>query len=606
MSTRNRQVRVSSTSASDETVAVLGLVLAAVTVLAVGWVSLHLAARLHGDRAPANNPVQLLVDVATKRTSWSITATVVAVLLVALVVAGVVGGWRLASRHGKNDVDRAARYLASPRDVSHLTGKGAVKKSQRLGVGAVEGTLPGVPCGRMVPGGAQILTSWEDMTVLVAGPRTFKSTAYAIPSILAAPGPVLATSNKRDIVDATRGIREKFGRVWILDPQRIARSEPTWWWNPLTYVAPFDPTTGAARRDGGGRVQADFAQAQRLAEQFVASTRPAHSTGDDYFGPTATDLIALLLLAAACGDRPITAVYEWLTTPHDDTPVDLLGEHGFGLQEKSLYALAHLADKQRDGVYGTAQSRVGFLRDPNMTVWITPPANPARRLEQFHPSTYARTRDTLYPLSKAGDGGAGPIVAALTVAVLDALQEEASGLPGGRLSVPFLGVLDEAANICRVRDLDSYYSFFGSLGIVLVTILQSWAQGEDVWGQRGMEKLWSAANMKIYGGGVDDDRFLRRVSDLIGPYDRMMSSRSSGRGGSSRSTQTQERPILTVAQLRELKARAIAFPSGTPAVLLKPQPWFTGPDRQRISASISTYGPDARPLVADLGTGRGA
>ena len=64
-----------------------------------------------------------------------------------------------------------------------------------------------------------------------------------------------------------------------------------------------------------------------------------------------------------------------------------------------------------------------------------------------------------------------------------------------------LGVLDEAANVCRWKELPNLYSHYGSRGIVLMTILQSWSQGVDVWGQSGMRKLWSAANVAVYGGG---------------------------------------------------------------------------------------------------------
>lgn len=44
---------------------------------------------------------------------------------------------------------------------------------------------------------------------------------------------------------------------------------------------------------------------------------------------------------------------------------------------------------------------------------------------------------------------------------------------GGRLGTPLLGVLDEAANVCRWRELPNLYSLYGSRGIVLMTILQS-------------------------------------------------------------------------------------------------------------------------------------
>lgn len=160
--------------------------------------------------------------------------------------------------------------------------------------------------------------------------------------------------------------------------------------------------------------------------------------------------------------------------------------------------------------------------------------------------------------------------------------------------------MDEAANICRFRNLDSYYSHFGSRGIIIETILQNWAQGEEVWGIKGMEKLWSAANVKVYGGGVDDDRFLMRMSDLISThtYWAVWVSVSSGGGrqggrGVNVSTSLQERTILTVGELRELpQGRAIMLASGTPAILLEPIGWFANKQMAPlIEESLSTFSP---------------
>lgn len=47
----------------------------------------------------------------------------------------------------------------------------------------------------------------------------------------------------------------------------------------------------------------------------------------------------------------------------------------------------------------------------------------------------------------------------------------------GRLATPLLGILDEAANVCRWKALPDQYSHYGSRGI----ILQSWSQGVEVW-----------------------------------------------------------------------------------------------------------------------------
>ena len=52
-----------------------------------------------------------------------------------------------------------------------------------------------------------------------------KTTSRAGPGILEAPGAVLVTSNKRDVVDATRDVRSPPGPAWLFDPQGIA-SEP--------------------------------------------------------------------------------------------------------------------------------------------------------------------------------------------------------------------------------------------------------------------------------------------------------------------------------------------------------------------------------------------
>jgi type IV secretory pathway TraG/TraD family ATPase VirD4 len=575
---------------------------AAVTVVTILWVSLHAAAKLDGRPRPPRNPIALVGDLVTgsNTVSWSSTASIIAAgMTAALVTVAALGGRATLRRQGQRKrPDRAARYLASRRDLRHLTHAGTKAKADRLGVVA---DTPGVPLGLALPWKFWLYSSWEDMIVVVAGPRTMKSTAYAIPAIMSAPGAVLATSNKRDVVDATRGPRSAQGEVWVFDPQGVANAPADWWWNPLTYVAPFDPARGRARRDPRtGWVLAKEARAEKLAGQFCASAILAGARTDAYFDGEAENLIGLMLLAATCGDQPITLVYTWLATASDDTPIEYLRSNGFELQAQSLFALANLPDKQREGIYGTARARMGFLRNREMVAWVTPPSGHAR---QFHPVEFAGSTGTLYPLSREGEGSAGPLVAALTVAVIDALEERATASPGGRLSLPFLAVLDEAANICRFRNLDSYYSHFGSRGIIIMTILQNWAQGEEVWGVKGMEKLWSAANVKVYGGGVDDDRFLRRISDLIGTHTHIARSESlstgrGSRGGVSVSSSVQERTILTIGELRELpQGRAVVFASGTPAVLIEPQPWFTGEHSGVIRESLARHSPEADPAL---------
>ncbi|WP_170119969.1 type IV secretory system conjugative DNA transfer family protein, partial [Branchiibius hedensis] len=87
------------------------------------------------------------------------------------------------------------------------------------------------------------------------GPRTGKTTSRAVPAVLDAPGAVVCTSNKRDLLDATRLIRERHGQVWVFDPQQVALEPADWWWNPLTYVTDDTKARGLAGTSSPGHAR---------------------------------------------------------------------------------------------------------------------------------------------------------------------------------------------------------------------------------------------------------------------------------------------------------------------------------------------------------------
>ena len=113
--------------------------------------------------------------------------------------------------------------------------------------------------------------------------------------------------------------------------------------------------------------------------------------------------------------------------------------------------------------------------------------------------------------------------------------------------------------------LPDQFSHYGSKGLIVMGILQSWSQGVELWGEANMRKIWSAANVKVYGGGVAEEGFLRALSDLIGDYSYTNVSVSSGKSGSSRSRQEGKERIFDVSNLAELdRGRAVVLASGAP------------------------------------------
>ncbi len=369
----------------------------------------------------------------------------------------------------------------------------------------------------------------------------------------------------------------------MFDPQHVAGEQPdTWWWNPLSYVT-------------------DEVQAAKLAEHFASGSRAAGARTDAFFDSAGQDLLAGLLLAAAVDLRPITDVYRWLTRPTDDTPMRLVATAGFDLTADQLAGVIYAPDKQRGGIYGTAQQMASCLTNRQIAAWITPQGHHDPRRQLRAADFVQADGGTLYSLSKEGASTAGPLVTALTAAVAEAAEELASRSPGGRLDTPLVGVLDEAANVCRWRELPSLYSHFGSRGIVLMTILQSWSQGVDVWGESGMRKLWSASNIAVYGGGVKEREFLDTLATMIGDYDKTTRSVSVGKGHRNVTQQLTRERILDPADLAALPGgRAIIFASGARPTLIATQPWMTSPHATAVRASIAAHDPsrDHQPQEA--------
>ncbi len=239
------------------------------------------------------------------------------------------------------------------------------------------------------------------------------------------------------------------------------------------------------------------------------------------------------------------------------------------------------------------------LTNRQVARWVTPDSAADPR-PQLRPEDFVRADGgTLYSLSKEGRGTAGPLVTALTVAVVESAEELAARSAGGRLATPLLGVLDEAANVCRWRELPNLYSHYGSRGIVLMTCMRSWSQGVEVWGESGMRKLWSASNVKVYGG-VSEEAFLESLSKLIGDYDRLSSSTSYGRGQRTVSQQLHRVRILDVADLGALpKGRAVVFASGSRPTLIRTVPWMAGPHAADVQASIAAHDPQAERTLRE-------
>ncbi|MBF6162996.1 type IV secretory system conjugative DNA transfer family protein [Nocardia cyriacigeorgica] len=555
------------------------------------------------------NPLSLVINLMTGELEWTAAATGGAVTLVAGTAVGVAGSvvaYRAAcakcrqlssrfalkwgARHGirREGVDSQARYMGKGKDLADLRREVVLAKARDLQVQLRPGDAPGVLIARSVADGQELYASYEDLHLDIWGPRSGKTTSRVIPAVMEAIGAVVATSNKRDVVDATRTARSSDGRrAWVFDPQGVADAACDWFWDPVDWVLGEDGGAGAQER------------AAQLAGHFAAGGEA--DKRDAFFDPEGEDLLAGLFLACALGKYPITKAFQWVTKPDDHEPIEILDAGGYDLLAGGLSDQYYAPDKQRGGVFSTAKKMAACLKYARIHPWVCPPRKGEAPREAFKVSDFVRSRDTLYPLSKEGKGSAGPLVTALCAAVADAGDTEGTRHPGGRLPVPLTFVLDEAANIVKWADLPKQYSHYGSRGMVVLTILQSWAQGVRCWGPEGMSALLSATNVLTIGAGQKDAGFLRDMSELIGQHYELAKSVSQSHGSNgSRSTSTSRitEVTLSASDLAALpKARCVIFTSGHRPTLGQPVTWMERPYAGQIRAALdAVYKTPARHL----------
>ncbi|MFF4735798.1 type IV secretory system conjugative DNA transfer family protein [Streptomyces sp. NPDC001262] len=514
------------------------------------------------------------------------------VLLVAIAAIAA----RLYVRHKNGAKGRkAVKGMATRRDVEPLLARQITAKAKELRPSLAKSETKkinpqetGVLLGDLAGTRHEIRMGYEDVAVAIMAPRSGKTTCLAIPAILGAPGAVLLTSNKAagDAYTATLEARGKVGRTWSMDPQQIAHAPREMWWNPLA---------DATSLEGAGR----------LAGHFVAASVDSSNAGD-FWSKAAQNILAQLFLAAALDKRPITDVMQWLAFPADRTPLDLLRDHGFDAVAAQLKGTVEGPPETRDGIYETARQYAACLLSADIAAWITPQDDVA----EFRPAEFVQGRDTLYLLSKDGGGGASALIAACADSVMRTATAHAER-SGGRLDPPMLAVLDEAANVCKISDLPDLYSHLGSRGIIPITILQSYRQGQKVWGDSGMDAMWSAATIKVIGSGIDDPDFADKLSRMIGDHDVETVSTSTSDSGTSKSVSMRQERILPADAIRALaKGTAICLATGMRAAMLTLRPWYKEPGADELSAASARTSKaitaraiaKSRPQQNDFGT----
>ena len=325
-------------------------------------------------------------------------------------------------------------------------------------------------------------------SLVVVGPtQSGKTTSLAVPAILGWSGPVVAASVKSDLLRHTLGTRAHLGQVWCIDPTGSTGARASTW----------SPLTGCGQ----------WREACRASAELCEAAKGEGTTADgEFWYATAGKLLAPLFVAAALDGRTMADVVRWVDTQE-------VGEVAAILERAAPPEVLHAAeatwcrdDRTRSSIYTTAETVLAPFAHP-------PPGPPADGT--FEPGALLGGAHTLYLCAPAHDQRRlRGYFTALTQAVL--AHAFATATKSGRpLDPPLLVVLDEAAHIAPLPELDGLAATCASHGIQIVTVWQDLAQVRARYGARAPTVL-NNHRAKLFLPGIADPDTLEYASRLIG------------------------------------------------------------------------------------------
>jgi type IV secretion system protein VirD4 len=345
--------------------------------------------------------------------------------------------------------------------------------------------------------GHRLIWAGPQQALLVLGPpRSGKTSTLVVPNVLAAPGPVLVTSTKPDILQATLASRSERGRCWWLDPAGTV--EPP----PGTLPLRWSPVVAAY----------SWEEALVTARVMTAASRPRGTYGDSaHWTERAEALLAPLLHAAALAGAGMRQVMTW-TMSHDlYTAMAVLGtrgKEGADVAVEVLGGIAGTEERERSGIFSTAAGTIAAYRS-------------ARALQQaegpnFDPGQFPAGADTIYVCAPARyQALMAPVVVAFLEQVRAAAYRTAAE---GTLRLPVTLVLDEVANVAPLPDLPAMVSEGGGQGLLTLACLQDLSQARARWGVAA-DGFFSLFGSKVVLPGIGDMSTLEAVSRLAGQTD---------------------------------------------------------------------------------------
>jgi type IV secretion system protein VirD4 len=388
--------------------------------------------------------------------------------------------------------------------------------------------------------------SWAgpQRSTLVLGPsRSGKTSSLVIPNILLAQGPVVSTSTKPDVMDATAPVRVRDGWAFLFDPsgeiECPAHVERVGW-SPLTRAKDWDAAVQTSEA---------MVHASRLGDSGIA-----RSSGDQHWTERAGALLSPLLHAAAIESLPMRTVLRWIDRHDGATPLQILSRTvgDDATATDLLSGIVGTDAREQSGIWSTASGVLAAYRSES--------ALASTELPPLDAAAFCRGPNTMY-ICSAGrrQNQFAPLVVAALGDVRDATYNRERA--GERLA-PTLLALDEVANIAPLPDLPALLSEGAGQGLLVMACLQDLSQAKSRWGTAANGFLTLFGTTVVFPG-IADVATLRDLSALAGDHEVAATTLGQSLGERGRL-----RPSSSVSTVRLPRLPIDVLARGTPGAAL--------------------------------------
>ncbi len=425
--------------------------------------------------------VGVLVGLFRRRSPWRRSWAIIAWILAPVFAAGAL----TASRIGAPHLARTAPKLADPVLIASDT-------SSHPDGGHVGFDGP-APLNAPSRGGLLVL----------GPPGSGKSSGSIIPSIWLAPGAVVVSSVKIDLLEATRAYRSTRGRLWLFDlagddaPDGVLLAR----WSPLAAIHDWD-------------------SARRMATSMIEPMRTGEADGGGHWLDRAKAWTECLLFAGYLTGVEIGTVADWVTKSM--SAEGMLTAHAALIDARdSGDPDAHLAEGQLEGILATPEKERGGVASTMQRVFSVYQSTTARavgRDPNFDPAAFVQSSDTLY-ITAAEDRATefAPLIVGLLEAIRFAQYARHRATPGG---VHLTFALDEANSTAPIP-LPKIISAAGGQGLHVIVGIQDLSLARERWG-KAADGFLTLFGTKLVLSGVLDPFTVNALSDAAGEFDRPM------------------------------------------------------------------------------------